>query len=80
MRHARDPEGRVRNGGLLIKASEHLRRSLETACRISEALRQIDRIDEFHAALMGEIAAESPALAERVVLRLAQLTARFGAG
>jgi len=42
MANARRPEGTMRNAKLLLGTSEHLRRSLETATRIAEAMRQVD--------------------------------------
>ena len=80
MAYARHEDGKPRNAKLLLGASEHLRKSLETATRLYEALRQVDAVDRMHDAIMQEISAESPELAERIVLRLGQVVARFGAG
>ena len=79
MRHARTPEGAIRNSGLLLKASEHLRRSLETATRIAEAMRQVDQVDRLHSVIMDEIAKVSPETAEAIVVRLGQVAAEWGA-
>jgi hypothetical protein len=78
MRHARTPEGAIRNSGLLLKASEHLRRSLETACRLSEAMHSIDRLDRFHDLILQEIAKLAPETAEVLTIRLGQLSSEWG--
>ena len=78
MRHARHDDGKVRNAKLLVSASEHLRRSLETSVRLFEAMRQIDQVDRLHTLIMEEIERESPACAERIVTRLGQLVSEWG--
>jgi hypothetical protein len=67
----------VRNSKLLLSASEHLRRNLETAARITELMLRSDRIEKFHVAVIEEISRESAVLAERVALRLARLATQW---
>lgn len=78
MRHSRDPEGRIRNAGLLLRASEHLRRSLETATRIAETMRQVDQVDKLHDIILQEIGKLSPECAEAIVIRVAQIAGEWG--
>jgi hypothetical protein len=77
MAHARDAEGRVRNARALLAATETLRRCLETAARLHEAMRSVNDVDRFHAAVLAEVAKEAPETAERIVRRLTHL-ARWG--
>ena len=80
MAHARNDEGKVRNARLLLAASEHLRRCIDTAARITDTLMRADKIERYHSALIEEIAAESPSTAERILLRISRLTAAWGNG
>lgn len=73
MEYARHEDGKVRVPKILLAASEHLRRSLETAARLQEAMFEMADIERFHAAIFEELRRESPELAERIVLRLQQL-------
>jgi hypothetical protein len=74
---ARHADGKVRNSKLLLAASEHLRRNLETAAKITDQMLRAERVERFHAAIIEEIGLESPALAERVAMRLARLSTRW---
>ena len=78
MRHARTEDGRVRNGRQLLAASEHLRRCLETAARITDTLHRAEKVERFHQAIIEEIARESPIVAERILTGLSQLVAAWG--
>jgi hypothetical protein len=77
MGHAR-VEGKVRNARLLLQATEVLRRCLETAARLHEAMRSVHDVDRFHAAVLAEVAKEAPECAERVVQRLTHLARAWG--
>lgn len=77
MRYARAEDGRVRNAKLLVSASEHLRRSLETSVRLYEAMRSVNQVDAFHAAIIEEIGKVSPDLAEVVLNRLSLLSTQW---
>jgi hypothetical protein len=78
MAHARTDDGKVRNSKLLLTASEHLRRCIDTAARITDTLMRAEKIERYHAAIMEEIGAESPETAERMLGRLSRLTATWG--
>jgi hypothetical protein len=80
MAHARTEEGKVRNARLLLAASEHLRRCIDTAARITDTLMRADKVERYHAAIIEEIAAENPSTAERILLRISRLTAAWGNG
>jgi hypothetical protein len=76
---ARTPEGAVRNSKLLLSASEHLRRCLETAARVTETMMRAERVERFHAVIIEEIGKEAPVVAERLAMRLAQLASQWAA-
>ncbi len=76
MAHARTDEGEVRDARLLLSASEHLRRSVETVAKLYQAIKHVQKLDAFHEAVVAEIADESPELAERVLARIARLCTR----
>ena len=78
MQHARHEDGKVRNSRLLLAASERLRRSLETEVRLFGSLRSAQRVDQFHDEIIGAIAAEAPQTAERLLVRLGQISANLG--
>lgn len=79
MRYASHPDGDVRAPKLILAAAETLRRCLDTATRLHEALRSVQEVDRFHQAVLDELALESPALAARVVARLSAVAGRYGA-
>jgi hypothetical protein len=78
MSHARSENGTVRNSRLLLTASEHLRRCIDTAARITDTLMRAEKIERYHSAIIGVIAEESPETAERILARISQLTAAWG--
>lgn len=81
IKHAKTPEGEVRSAKLLLAASEHMRRNLETAVKLQQAIAGTAKVEEFHNAvleLVRDVAREHPAAAEAIVTRLAQLAARWG--
>jgi hypothetical protein len=79
--HARGPDGRVRNPRLLLQATDSLRRCLETATRLQQALRDLQSVEAFHQGIIEEIAKESPEVVERIIRRLGHLCAlHTGAG
>jgi hypothetical protein len=71
--HARLEDGRIRNAKLLLAASEHMRRCVETAGRITEVMMRAERVERFHAAIIEEIGKEAPVVAERLAMRLAAI-------
>ena len=77
--HAKGEDGKPRNARLLVSANENLRRAMETALKLHHAMREISAVDRFLAAIVDSLRQESPELAERVVRRLNQLAAEWGA-
>lgn len=79
LKYARgDEEDKPRNAKLFMMANEGLRRSLETALKLQEELREASAVDRMIAAIMEELRKESPELAERVVRRLRMLATEWG--
>jgi hypothetical protein len=68
--HARGTDGGVRNARLLMQASEHLRRAVETAAKLNETVAIQQEMQAFHTACLSEIAIEAPAVQERILNRL----------
>jgi hypothetical protein len=79
LKHAQTEDGKVRNSKLLLAASEHVRRTLETAARIQDSLVQGEQLERFHQAIFDALREESPVMAERVLIRLRQVNAQFSA-
>jgi hypothetical protein len=75
--HAKMPDGKPRNAKLLMAASDRIRACLETAMKIHAAMRDVDQVDRLHAAMIAEIAKESPAVAERVVRAMRAVAAQW---
>ena len=59
MRHARHEDGTVRNAKLLVTASEHMRRTVETAAKLTVSLMSAAKVDEFHEMMLQEVHLES---------------------
>lgn len=77
--HAETPDGGIRLTKTALAASEHLRRCLETAVRLSEGMRNLQEADRFFSRVMEEIAKEAPEVAERILMRLSDVATEFGA-
>jgi transposase-like protein len=80
MEYARMPDGKVRTARMLLAASEHLRRNIETAVRLQGLLYQTAKVDEFHRAVLQVIedtAKRHPDLAEGLVFELQKLAAQW---
>ena len=73
IKHAQTSDGAVRNSRLLLHASEHLRRSVETATKINETVGIQQEINLFHDAVMEEIAKEPRDIQERVLMRVRRM-------
>ena len=73
MAYARTEDGRVRNVKALLAASQHLRRSLETAIKVQQTMMELAEVEKFHQAIFDVLREETPELVERVVRRLHQL-------
>jgi hypothetical protein len=76
--HSKDKKtGKVRNARLMLAASDRLRACLETAMKVYAAMRDVDQIDQLHAAVLEEIAKESPQVAERILRRIDIIAAKW---
>jgi hypothetical protein len=72
MQHARAEGAQVRNAKLLLQPTEVLRRCLETATRLYEAVAAVQRIDQFNAKLLEVVEAvhaECPGVARLIIQR-----------
>jgi DNA-binding FadR family transcriptional regulator len=78
MRYARRDDGQPRVPMLLLRASEHLRKSLDTACRIQQACMELSQVERFHEAIIQAVAEESPAAAEKILARIGQIATEWG--
>ncbi len=78
MAYARHADGSVRSAKILLSAAEMLRRSLDTAVKLQQALMDVAQTERFHTAVIETIKDESPATAERLLVRLQQLNASWG--
>jgi hypothetical protein len=63
-----------------LSATEVLRRSLDTAVKLQQAITDVSQVEKFHAAVIETISEENPATAERLLVRLQQLNASWGLG
>ena len=77
LRQATAPDGSIRMPRLALSASEHLRRCLETSARVAVAMRDLQNLQRFHAAVIDAVRAENPEAAERLLARLMQITEAF---
>jgi hypothetical protein len=75
--HAKTPEGKVRNSKLMLQAGENLRRCIETGARVAEMLVNAAEVERYHAVIFDCLKDESPALAERIVLRLQRVNSQY---
>lgn len=71
-------DGQLRNGRMLLRVSEEMRRLMETVVKLQAAMHDIAGLERFHRAIIDAIREESPELAERVLKRLDDLAARWG--
>jgi hypothetical protein len=67
VKHAKGPDGTVRNARLLLSACDRVRACMETALKIQAAMRSVDEVDRLQAAMIAEIAKCDRDLAERVI-------------
>jgi hypothetical protein len=75
--YAKGPDGKPRNSKLLLSSVRELRGCIETGLKLYQAMRSIDQVDAFHAAIIEEIAKEAPELAERLLQRLDHLSTNW---
>ncbi len=80
MAFARYPGGKVKVSRTLLAASEHLRRSLETALKVHTAMRAVADIEEFREeliAMVGDVAAAYPPAGELLLSRMRGIGSRW---
>lgn len=80
MAYSRTEDGKVRVPKMLLAASEHLRRSLETAARIQDSVNQASNLEEFQEAVIEtvrKVAERHPEVAEEMVAELGRLAQRW---
>ena len=77
--YASTEDGKVRNAKLTLQASEHLRRCLDTAARISDTIARAETIGEFNQAVVDAVVDEVPEAADRILARI-ERTARLWPG
>jgi len=70
MTFARNSDGSVRMAKTLLAASEHMRRTLETATKVHEAMRDVAQVEQQQQIILDEIAKEAPEVALRIIRRL----------
>jgi hypothetical protein len=78
VKHAKNPDGGVRNARLLLQATGEFRKLLETGARIHAAMREADQVDRLHDAILDEIGKCDADLHVRVLLRLQDVAAAWG--
>jgi hypothetical protein len=76
--HAEHEDGKVKAPRLLLTASEHLRRTLETAVRLQEAMADLNHIEQFHAAILSALRDVDPDLERRAIARLREVHSQWG--
>ncbi len=80
IRHAETAEGGVRNSKLMLNASEHLRRSLQTVVQLHAAINDVARVDAFNADIIATVRAvhlECPQASELILRRTTALAAKW---
>jgi hypothetical protein len=78
MRHAKTDDGKIKNARLLLVALAEMRKCLETSVKFYQAMREVDQVDRLHAAILEEIAKESPEAAERILRRIDLIATAWG--
>lgn len=71
-------DGRIRNPTLYLKASNHMRASVESLAKIAERLNDAQRIEQVHAAIFEEISKADRDTAERILQRIQNLQETWG--
>jgi hypothetical protein len=59
---------------MMIVASEHLRRCLETVLRLHEAMWTIDRLERFHDMVIAEVQKLAPEVPQQLMAELERLS------
>lgn len=71
-------DGRIRNLKGFLQANRALLSAVETLSKVSERLMDIQKIEQFHAAIFDEIRKVDPATARRILERMQQLQKTWG--
>ena len=79
MAASRGPDGKPRNSKMLIRATDTLRRCLETAVRLQESITDALALGEYDRIILEEIAKIDTAVAARITARLLELNATYSA-
>jgi hypothetical protein len=75
--HAKTDDGKVRNSRLLLQSSAELRKCLETSVKFYQAMRDVDQVNQLHAAILAEIRKVSPEMAEAILRRIDAIAASW---
>jgi hypothetical protein len=75
--HAKTDDGKVRNSRLLLQSSAELRKCLETSVKFYQAMRDVDQVNQLHAAILAEIRKASPEMAEAILRRIDAIAASW---
>lgn len=75
--HSYGENGKLRNPRMALVAADGLRRCLETALKLHEAVDNVQAVQRFMDEIMGELRAVAPDVASAVVERLQGVTARW---
>ena len=68
--HCRTADGKIKNLTGFLKASTHLRSSIDTMARVVERMNDAQKIEEIQSAMIEEIRKESPECAHRILMRI----------
>jgi hypothetical protein len=75
--HSKADDGKVRNARLLLAANGEMRKTLETALRMQEAMHSAQQIDKMHDAILDEVAKLAPETAEAILRRIDLVAAQW---
>lgn len=76
IQHAENADGSVRNARMMLAGAALLRRTVATAVRLAERCHALDEIEQFHKAVMGVLARQSPEIAESLLIELRRLSSQ----
>ena len=76
--HAKTDDGKVRNARLLLLSAARMLTCLEVSVKMVQAMHAVDRVDQFHAIIMDEIAKESPRCAAAILARVGEVSKQWG--
>ena len=76
--YAKKEDGSIRNVRLLLQGAEGLRRTIDSAAKLSEALWDVRRTEQFFTALFNQLRHRDPELIELVLSDLKQINKDWG--